>query len=102
MHSDRAKKVPESTLVRGSDRHSELEQPLGRMTMTLGQIPLGDDAAAVESDRLPGLGDECPPFTVSMRKEEERTHVTVEGELDLAAAPVLANRLLQRRREPRG
>ena len=90
---NRAKRVPELTLVRGSDRHSELEL-LGRMTMTLGKIPLGDDAAAVESDQLPALGDESPPFTVSVRKEGDRTQVTVKGELDLATAPVLANQLL--------
>lgn len=62
--------------------------------MTLGKIPLGDDAAAVESDQLPALGDESPPFTVSVRKEGDRTQVTVKGELDLATAPVLANQLL--------
>ena len=70
--------------------------------MTLGKIPLGDDAAAVESDRLPALGDESPPFTVSVREEEHRTQVTVEGELDLATAPVLANQLLEVTANPGG
>jgi anti-anti-sigma factor len=93
-HAGNRAKGAELTLVRGSDRHSELEQLLGRMTMTLGKIPLGDDAAAVESDQLPALGDESPPFTVSVRKEGDRTQVTVKGELDLATAPVLANQLL--------
>ncbi len=61
--------------------------------MTLGKIPLSDDAAAVESDQLPALGDESPPFAVAVSKEENRTRVTIKGELDLATAPVLANQL---------
>ena len=70
--------------------------------MTLGKIPLSDDAAAVESDQLPALGDESPPFTVAVSERGESNPGNNQGRARPGYGTGLGESVAQRHRGLRG